>query len=149
MVFDSSTLISLARAGLLPVLSRVPVDVVILDVVWNEVVVAGRAGQHHDAVAIADALADRPRHPAPTARNVDDAVVLAAADFGALACNDITLGRRARNLGARWLRTADLLVMVWRTGRATVGETRSGIESLYRAGRITDDLRLEYVEALA
>ncbi|MGI8983452.1 MAG: hypothetical protein ACR2HM_02780 [Acidimicrobiales bacterium] len=149
MVFDSSALISLARAGLLPLLARLPVDVVILDVVWDEVVETGRAGQHPDAWAIAEALGDRSRHRAPPARTVDDAVVLAAADHGALACNDITLGRRARNLGARWLRTADLLVLLRRPGAATSAETRAGIESLYRSGRITDDLRLEYLEVLS
>lgn len=149
MVFDSSALISLARAGLLPLLARVPADVVVIDVVWDEVVQAGRAGQHPDAVAIADALGDRPPHIAPPARTVDDAVVLAAADDGVLACNDITLGRRARNLGARWLRTADLLVLLQRSGAATHAETLAGIESLYRAGRITDDLRREYLEVLS
>ncbi|MGH9158253.1 MAG: hypothetical protein ACRD1K_21005 [Acidimicrobiales bacterium] len=148
MVFDSSTLISLARAGLLPLLPRLPVDIVILDVVWDEVVVAGRAGQHSDAVAIADTLGDRSRHASPAARTVDDAVVLAAADHGALACNDITLGRRARNLGALWLRTADLLMVLRRTGAATGAETRAAMESLRSAGRITDELRLEYLEAL-
>jgi rRNA-processing protein FCF1 len=146
VVFDSSTLISLARAGLLPLLARLPVDIVVLNVVWDEVVVAGRAGQHPDAVAIADALSDRAHSLAPPARTVDDAVVLAAADDGALVCNDITLGRRARNLGARWLRTADLLILLQRAGTMTGTETRAGIESLYRAGRITDDLRVEYLE---
>lgn len=149
MVFDSSALISLARAGLLPLLARTPVDVVVLDVVWEEVVVAGRAGQHPDAFAIADALAGRSHRTAPPAATVDDAVVLAAAQDGALACNDVTLGRRARNLGARWLRTADLLLLLHRSGAATAGEAGAGIEALFSAGRITEQLHREYLEALA
>lgn len=148
-MFDSSTLISLARAGLLPLIARLPVDVVVLDVVWDEVVVGGRAGQHADATAIAEALGDRPLQTAPTAHTVDDAVVLAAAADGALACNDMTLGRRARNLGARWLRTADLLVLLERSGAANPTESTAGIEALYHAGRITDHLRVEYLEVLS
>lgn len=149
MVFDSSTLISLGRAGLLPVLAQLPMDVVVLDVVWAEVVVGGRTGQHADAVAIAAALAGYPHQVAPPAGSVDDAVALAAAVDGALACNDMTLGRRARNLGARWLRTADLLVLLARSGRTTSAEAIAGIDALHGAGRITDDLRAEYLEVLS
>jgi hypothetical protein len=148
VVFDSSSLISLARAGLLPLLPLLPVTVVVLDVVWDEVVVAGRAGQHPDATAIGDALSGATIQRSARQGTVDDAVVLAAAADGALACNDVTLGRRARNLGARWLRTADLVVLARRCGVAGPAEARAGIESLFSAGRITAQLRTEYLEVL-
>ena len=92
---DSSTLISLARAGLLGALSRLPVEPVILDVVWDEVVIAGRLGHHADAVAVERALGGRPLRPAEVASTVDEAVLVAARDDGILLCNDLTLGRRA------------------------------------------------------
>jgi len=145
---DSSTVISLARAGLLPALSRSPIEPVLLDVVWEEVVVAGRSGQHADAVAIEQALSDRARQRAPVANTVDEAVLLAALDDGTLACNDATLGRRARNLGVRWIRTADLLVLLARSGAATTVEAVGGIDALFNAGRISDAMRDEYREAL-
>ncbi len=149
VVLDSSTLISLARAGLLPVLTRLPFELVVLDVVWEEVVVAGRSGLHADAVAIEQALADRPRQIAPDANTVDEAVLLAAVDDGILACNDLTLGRRARNLGARWVRTADLLVILVRSGAVAITEAASGIEALFNAGRISQAMRDDYLEVLA
>ncbi len=149
MVFDSSSLISLARAGLLQVLERMPFDIVLLDVVWDEVVVAGRAGQHADAVALAAVLDQYNRRQAPSAPSVDDAVLRAAADDGALACNDMTLGRRARNLGARWLRTADLLVLLHRSGRSSRLEAVAGVQALIDSGRITAELGNEYLEVLS
>lgn len=148
MVLDSSTLISLARAGLLPLLGALPFQLVVLDVVWDEVVVAGRAGMHADAVAIEQALAAWPRQEAPRARTIDEAVLLAAADDGALACNDLTLGRRARNLGARWVRTADLLVLLARSGATAHAEAASGVHALYSAGRISLQMRDDYLEVL-
>jgi rRNA-processing protein FCF1 len=148
VVVDSSTLISLARAGLLGALSRLPVEPVILDVVWDEVVIAGRSGQHADAVAVEHALGGRPRQKASVANTVDEAVFLAARDDGVLVCNDLTLGRRARNVGARWIRTADLLVLQLRSGSGSRQEAVAGIEALFAAGRISEQLRDEYVETL-
>lgn len=147
-MFDSSTLISLARSGLLPLLDRLQVDIVLLDVVWDEVVVAGQAGQYADAVAIAAVLERYARRSAPSAHTVDDAVLLAAAEDGTLVCNDLTLGRRARNLGTRWLRTADLIVLLHRSGEASRIEATAGIEALIGAGRVTAELGIEYLEAL-
>ena len=92
-------------------LFRLPVEPVIVDVVWDEVVIAGRLGHHADAVAVERALGGRPLRPAEVASTVDEAVLVAARDDGILLCNDLTLGRRARNVGARWIRTADLLVL--------------------------------------
>jgi rRNA-processing protein FCF1 len=148
VVLDSSTVISLARAGLLPVLSRLPVELVVLDVVWEEVVIAGRSGGHADAIAIEQALSGRTRQDAPAARTVDEAVLLAAIDDGALACNDATLGRRARNFGVRWVRTADLLVLLVRSGAAPTLDAAAGIEALFNASRISETMRDEYLEAL-
>ncbi|MGQ0743504.1 MAG: hypothetical protein ACT4OS_04045 [Acidimicrobiales bacterium] len=148
MIIDSSTLISMARAGLLPLLPLLPHEVVILDVVWNEVVVSGRAGNHPDAVPIAQALADSVLKVTPAARTVDAAVLAAAAADGTLACNDAVLGRRARSLGARWLRSADLLVLLLRLERITPATAASGIQSLFFANRITAQLRDQYMEVL-
>jgi rRNA-processing protein FCF1 len=148
VVLDSSTLISLARSGLLHVLVRLPLEFVVLDVVWDEVVVAGRSGQHADALVIEQALTGRERRKAPPAQTADEAVLLAAADDGVLACNDVTLGRRARNMGARWVRTADLLLLLVRSGSASEQEARGGVEALFNAGRITETLRDEYLEVL-
>ena len=148
MVVDSSTLISFARAGLLGFLARLPLPLVVLDVVWEEVVIAGRTGQHADAIAIEAAFGERPRERAPARGNVDDAVLGAAVSDGVLACNDLTLGRRARNLGVRWLRTADLIVLAARSGASSHGEAAAGIEALAHAGRITENLRDEYLEVL-
>lgn len=145
---DSSTLISLARAGLLGLLDRLPTRPRILDVVWDEVVVQGRTGQHADAFAIESMLETETRHTSPAVSTVDQAVLLAAVADGVLLANDLTLGRRARSLGARWLRTADLLVMLVEAGSLSPDDARNGIESLRSAGRITDSLRDEYLERL-
>lgn len=148
MVVDSSSLISLARSGLLDLINRLPERPLILDVVWGEVVVEGRAGQHADAIALQAALGRERRHTSPTSPTVDQAVLVAALKDGALLANDLTLGRRARNLGARWLRTADLVLLLQRAGRSTPEEARSGIESLWSAGRISGSLRDEYKAAI-
>jgi rRNA-processing protein FCF1 len=148
VVLDSSTVISLARAGLLSLLARIPFDIVVLDVVWDEVVVAGRARQRADATAVEAALGSRPRVEAPEAGSVDEAVLLAAVSDGALACNDLTLGRRARNIGVRWIRTADLLVLLVRSGEMTITEAEGGLEALMHAGRISEAFRDEYLEVL-
>ena len=148
MVVDSSSLISLARAGVLDVLDRLPQRPRILDVVWDEVVTAGRAGQHADAYAIHAVLGHEPRHPSADAPTIDHAVLLAAVSDGTLLANDLTLGRRARNLGARWLRTADLILLVHLAGWSTAEEASHGIAALWSAGRITDSLRDDYREAI-
>lgn len=141
-------MISLARAGLLGLLDRLPQRPRILDVVWEEVVVAGKAGQHPDAFVIDAALGTEPRDAGPNAPAVDQAVLQAAVADGVLLANDLTLGRRARSLGARWLRSADLLVLLAEAGWCTLDEARNGIESLASAGRITGSLRDEYLERL-
>lgn len=148
MVIDTSTLISLARAGLLGLLDRSPLPVVVLDAVWHEAVVAGNAGGYADAAAIASALAAYERQPAPTSPTVDGAVLAAGRLDGFLATNDLALGRRARNLGVHWLRTADLVVLGARSGTDSFEEARNGITALMAAGRITPQLASDYLEDL-
>ncbi len=148
VVIDSSSLISLARSGQLAVLDRLPVPPRLLDVVWREVVDQGKAAQHADAFAIEAVLANRPIEAAPDAPTVDEAVLRAAVGERVLLTNDLTLGRRARNLGVRWLRTADLFVLLHRTNVCTSSEAQSGIDALWSAGRITAALRDEYLEVL-
>ena len=145
---DSSTLISLARSALLPLLARLPLRPVVLVSVWDETVVRGRQGGHADATAIGRALSDLEPRPDPAGRTVDDRVLAAAAQVGVLAANDLALGRRATNQGARWLRTADLVLLGHRTGTVGSVECRAAIGALHHAGRITDDIRDRCWEAL-
>jgi hypothetical protein len=145
---DSSSLISLARAGLLGLLDRLPERPRILDVVWDEVVVKGKASQHPDAFVLEAALRTQPRDTSPNAPTIDQAVLEAATADGILVANDRTLGRRARSMGARWLRSADLLVLLASRRSCSRQEARNGVESLWSAGRITESLRDEYLERL-
>lgn len=149
IVADSSSLISLARAGLLHVVPRLPATLVLLDRVWSETVAAGRAGGHADALAIDSALGEYARRPAPAAPTVDAAVLAAAVQVGALVANDLTLGRRARNLGVGWLRTVDLLVLAARTDTLPTVEAADGVIALRDCGRITADLADHYLEVLS
>jgi hypothetical protein len=147
-VLDSSTLISLARAGLLQMLQVLPLDLEVLDVVRNEAVDAGLAAFHPDASAIETALTRFPTTRTRGKGSVDEIVVRAARSSGTLVTNDRALGRRARNLGARWLRTADLVALCVRGGKMTVGEGRAAIGALLRAGRLDERLAQEYLGEL-
>lgn len=55
------------------------------------------------------------------------------------------LGRRARNLGVQWLRTADLLV----AGGLPVAEARAALVALRDSGRVTPALVDQYLEELS
>jgi hypothetical protein len=148
-VIDSSSLISLAKAGSLSLLGCAPFDVVVLDAVRAETVGAGLAAGLADAAAIATAIADLPvRQTASGTTPVDTVVLGAAVVAGTLIANDLALGRRARNLGARWLRTADLVVLLAKTDRITAPEARRAVLALADAGRITSDLAHDYLEDL-
>lgn len=70
----------------LALLDHLPVEFVILDIVWDEAVIGGRVARHADAAPIHDALAAQPRRAAPPAPTADDAVVLAAVHDGTLVC---------------------------------------------------------------
>jgi hypothetical protein len=149
-VGDSSFLISLARAGLLALLRRLPFELVWLEAVKRETIDAGLAGGHPDAAAIESAtrgLLVRPTGPAPAA-SVDVIVVDAAVRAGLLVSNDLALGRRARNLGAHWLRTADVVVLLNETGGIDKGEARAAIAALRDATRISPDLAGAYLDRI-
>lgn len=149
MVLDSSSLISLARAGLLSLLQKLPVQPVIVDVVEAEVVDDGLARGHPDAAAIEGAIGALPRRSTPSGLASADAAVLEAArGVGTLVANDLALGRRARNLGVRWLRTADLVVLLAATGAMREDDARDAITSLADAGRLSPDLAGAYLEDL-
>lgn len=135
---------------MLPLLQRIPIELVIVDVVEEEAVDTGLAGGHVDAVAIEAAIAALPRRVADVDGRAADARVLdAARDAGTLVANDLALGRRAKNLGIRWLRTADLVVLAARTSSLPAAEARQAIVSLESAGRITADLASQYLAELS
>lgn len=148
-VIDTSSLISLARAGQLSLLDLVPIDLVVLDVVVGEAVAEGLAGGHADAAAIESTLSGRDVASGAPGTSVDAAVLGAAIDAGMLLSNDLALGRRARNAGARWLRTADLVILVHRLGRLDVEQSRAAVDALLHSGRITPELARTYLEELA
>jgi rRNA-processing protein FCF1 len=146
-VIDSSTLISLARTGLLPLLAQTPLVPIVLDVVWRETVDAGLAGSHPDLAAIETTISRLPVRPTPPSSAPVDAAVLAATrEIGILVTNDLALGRRARNIGQRWLRTTDLIALAIDAGTLSAGEGRRAILALLDAGRITSELANAYLE---
>lgn len=147
-VVDSSTWISGARAGLLPLVDHCALEVITLDVVHAEVVTAGVAGGYADATAVEAALAGRPVTKAPAAATPDAAVLQAASEPGLLVTNDLALGRRARNMGIAWLRTADLVIFAVRTGAISAGEGSAAVTALRDAGRMTAGLAEDYLEEL-
>lgn len=147
-VLDSSTLISLAWAGQLGLLAKVPLECVVLDVVRVETVTAGRAGGHADATAIETAIAALGPVAAEPAGSVDEAVLATAVARGTLVANDLALGRRAANLGARWLRTADLVLLCVRTGSLHPTGGRAALTALHASGRLTQALLISYLEEI-
>jgi len=149
VVIDSSSLISLSRSGLLPLIGKLPVEFVILDVVEDESVQAGLARGHADAAAIEAAIAGLDRRAGDPNLSPDAAVLAAARTVGTLVSNDLALGRRARNVGSRWLRTADLVVLAARTSAIDTPEARHAIIALRDASRISPELATEYLEELA
>lgn len=148
-VVDSSSWISLARSGLLGVLSTVDVEPVLLDVVRDECVRAGVAGGHADAAAL-ETVMDRLETQVTTTAGEDaDVVVLAGArPVGVLVTNDLALGRRARSAGLAWLRTADLVVLGARGGTMTPVQARRAVDALRASGRITTTMADDYLEEL-
>ena len=144
-VIDSSTWISLARAGLLQVLRAAAVDPVLLDVVHTEIVDEGRRGGHADAAALAAAVAGM--SPTYTGRGnaaVDARVLEGAQAVGLLIANDLALGRRARSLGVAWIRTADLVLIAVQNGSMSVVEGTDALQALLDSGRITPELADAY-----
>jgi rRNA-processing protein FCF1 len=147
-VVDTSTLISCARAGLLWLLDRCELELVTLDVVWAEAVTAGVAGGYADATAVQTALAGRSVTESPDATTADVAVLQSAMNIGVLVTNDLALGRRARNVGVAWLRTADLVILAVRVGGISRAEGEAAVTALRDARRITAELAEDYLEEL-
>ena len=148
-VIDSSSWISLARAGLLDLLRAVPVEPVLLDVVHSEIVDEGRRGGHPDAAALTAAVAGvRVTTTTGRERAVDARVLDAAQDIGVLIANDLALGRRARSLGVAWIRSADVILLAVRSGSVSSREGLDGLRALEDTGRITSELAEAYREQL-
>lgn len=148
-VLDSSTLISLARAGLLHLLPNLPVAPVLLDVVHEEVVSMGRRLLYADATSIEVPLKDMEVTASNSEYASADAAVLAGAQqVGMLICSDLTLGRRARNLGVSWMRTADLVIAALQLGKIDANVACGAIAALRDSGRITEDLASSYLEEI-
>lgn len=101
-----------------------------------------------DAAAIERAIADLPVAKGTVAATVDATVLDAGRAQGVLLTNDVALGRRAANLGVRWLRTADLVMLCVRSG--SIGRERgiAAVRALRSAGRLTADLFHAYLEEL-
>lgn len=150
---DSSTLISLAWAGQLELLSHTPIPLVVPSEVRQETVIDGLARGYPDAAAIEQAL-KTVSDPTEEAGNpadihpVDHAVLKAGRRHGALLTNDLALGRRAANLGVQWLRTADLVVLCVRTSKVSSQRGIAALKALHGAGRITESLLNAYLEEL-
>lgn len=148
-VIDTSSLISLAWSGRLDLIAAQPLDLVVIEGVFAEAVVHGRASGHADAIAIERAIEGAERAGNPTDGTVDESVVMAAGEVGVVITNDQVVGRRSQNLGARWLRTADLVVLAYRTGNWRADQATAAIAALHSAGRITHHLKADYIEELA
>jgi len=148
-VVDSSSWISLARAGLLGLLHTVPVEPVLLDVVHAEIVGEGRRGGYADAAALTAAVAPFPVMATKGREGqVDSRVLDVAQDIGVLIANDLALGRRARSLGVAWIRTADLIAVAVRSGSMSSADGIEALNALEASGRITRELADAYREQL-
>jgi len=147
-VLDSSSLISLAWAGLLDLLETAPVDFVVPAEVVGETVDEGLSQGYPDAAAIDAAIKALTIAERVGASTADDAVLAVGRRLGLLITNDLTLGRRATNVGVRWLRTADLVVLCVRTDRISPLRGVAAVRALRSAGRLTDRLARAYVEEL-
>lgn len=147
-VVDSSCLISLAWAGLLDLLGCAPVDLVVPGEVVRETVEDGLGQGYPDAAAIGAAVKPLTIAEPIDADTVDESVLAVGRLHGIVITNDLALGRRAANVGLRWLRTADLVVLCVRTDRIGRARGAAAVRALRGAGRITDDLARAYLEEL-
>jgi len=148
-VIDTSSLVSLARAGLLDVLAACGLHFVLLGAVRGEAVESGLAHGHADAAAIEARIAGWSIEPGAVGASVDEMVLRAASTVGVLISNDLALGRRARNQGTSWLRTADLVLLAVAAGGLTRELGRSAMLSLRDAGRLAPLLAADYLAELS
>ncbi|MBA2530230.1 MAG: hypothetical protein H0V19_09785 [Euzebyales bacterium] len=149
VTIDSSTVISLAWAGLLRLLADAPFTVTVPQVVQHETVTDALAAGHADAAAIQAALAPFRTVTAPEGATADEAVLATAHLTGILLSNDAALGRRAANSGITWLRTADMVVLYARLGLLARRDAAGALDALHAAGRITADLLSASLEELS
>lgn len=147
-VIDSSALISLSRAGLLHLVDRLPFSLFVMEVVWDEVVTAGLAAGYPDAAAVESALAGTRVRPSRHSGPADRAVLEASRRATLLLCNDQALGRRARNIGVRWLRTVDVVRVLHDLGLVSPTEARGAVVALRDALRITPALAREHLKEI-
>lgn len=145
---DSSTLISLAWAGRLDLLDHSPVELIVPEEVYQETVPEGLDRGYADAAAIEGAIARLDRSESAETNTVDDAVLNVGQAHGIVLTNDLALGRRASNLGVRWLRTADLVVLSVRTGQVATEYGSAALRALRSAGRLTEELLYDYLKEL-
>ncbi len=103
---------------------------------------------HPDAAAIEAAIRPLAGVETEPAGSVDEAVLAAALGVGTLVSNDLVLGRRAANLGVRWLRTADLLILCVKTGTVSQDDGRAVLNALQASGRPTSALLTSYLEEI-
>ena len=143
-VLDSSVLISLAWSGLLELLPLAPLALSVPEVVHEETVTQGLARGHPDASAIESAIKPLPVVQTRSSSTTDAAVLERALTAGVLLTNDVVLGRRAANLGSRWLRTADLVVLCVRGGKLEADRGLAALDALRAAGGLSESLFLEY-----
>lgn len=148
-VVDSSTLISMAWAGILDLLGRSPIPLIVPSAVHQETVQQGRVQGHSDAEAIESAVARLEIRACGEQGSVDDRVLELGREVGLLITNDVALGRRASNLGVGWLRTADLVVVCARLNRITPERALAALQGLFSSGRITKELLDDYRKELA
>ncbi len=116
------------------------------EAVQREAVTDGVASGYPDASAIQTAIGP-PLSVLPriVANTVDQMVLAAAVEAGTVLTNDLALGRRASNLGVRWLRTADLIVLCVRAGRLEKDSGRSALRALNSAGGLTAEMLADYL----
>jgi len=132
----------------LDVLQHCPLELIVPHEVRQEAVVEGLACGHADAAAIEAAVVPLGSMGSAETASVDAAVLDLGRTVGTLCTNDVALGRRAANLGAGWLRTADLVVLCVRSGGMDTERGLAALQALYSAGRITVDLLAAYRKEL-
>lgn len=116
--------------------------------VYTEAVEDGRAGGHADAAAIESAVEPLEIRASGQTGSVDERVLYLSRRVGLLITNDVSLGRRAANLGIGWLRTADLVLACFRLGAINTDRARAALQGLHGAGRITPELLEAYSKEL-
>ncbi|HYM09527.1 MAG TPA: hypothetical protein VEU62_02280 [Bryobacterales bacterium] len=148
-MLDASSLVTLAQAHALSLLTLLPDQALTVTEVYREAVEAGRARGYPDALLIADAFSHRwvtiadpaGQEPLPGISRTDSLVIHLAEELGAVdvLINDRTLLGKAkqRRLPARL--TADFVEALYQRGRIT-RKRRHGLLSAFVAqGRYSEE----------